>query len=487
MSRPARRYNNGMEPLEETFTGRAGELFRWYPDRPLGQGGFGQVFEATTVDGLPLAVKRVELRRQSTARWYADARGAERELQVAARLAQDTRENVLPLLDELMTEDALLLVMPRADHSLADLLAEGRLLDEAEVRDLLIDLAGALRLLADYGVVHRDIKPGNVLRWRGRWVLADLGVARILDVDTSTFTWAGTGTHEYWAPELFAWEPAKVATDLYALGCVAFAALTGHPPFTDDDLAQAHRTQTSDLPQLGDPALERTIRRLLAKEAGARPADARMVQELLEPRGTLGPDQSALLRAAARTARRNDEQARLANLDQERAARTREALASLEAICDETLVRATDALPGSTLTRQHDTWILTAHEAGARLAIQTAEPSGGAEELLIGIVRVDFLDSSEKSYVANPICTYTDGRPTWRLAKFAHNHVSTERPPLGPRKADAKAALSLQHLDGLLADLGRPGIPALIVEQTGLTPESLLGELAAELDATAAD
>ncbi len=133
-----------MDEAEETFTGRTGELYRWYPDRPLGQGGFGQVCEATTVDDVPLAVKRVELRRQSTARWYADARGAERELQVAALLPQDTAENVLPVIDELMTEDKLLLVMPRAEHSLADLLARGQLLDEDQVRDLLVDLAAAL-------------------------------------------------------------------------------------------------------------------------------------------------------------------------------------------------------------------------------------------------------------------------------------------------------------------------------------------------------
>lgn len=468
---------------EKAFTGRNGELYHWCPDRPLGEGGFGQVYEATTVDGLALAVKRVALRRESTSRWYADARLAERELQVSALLSQDTRENVLPVLDELLADDELLLVMPRADHSLADLLAQGRLLDEADVRALLLDLAAALRLLADYGVVHRDIKPGNVLRWNDRWVLADLGIARILDVDTSTFTWAGTGTHEWWAPELFDWQPAKVSTDLYALGCVAFAALTGRPPFTDDDLAKAHRTQTPDIPPIGDPALDRTIRRLLSKEPAARPADARMVQQMLEPRGALGPDQSALLRAAARTARRDDEQARLANLDRERAAQVQDALAALDAIGDDTLARAVDALPSSTLSRQHETLFLTAPEAGARLVLQTAQPSRRADELLIGTVRVDFLDSSDSSFVANVLCTYADGRPHWRLAKFQHNHISNERPPLGPRRADTKAALSLQHLDVLLPEIGRPGIPPLVVEQTPLTAQSLLAELAAELDA----
>jgi hypothetical protein len=475
-----------MEQEGETFTGRGGETYRWYPDRPLGHGGFGQVFEATTVDGLLLAVKRVELRRESTSRWYADARGAERELQVAARLASDAGENVMPVLDELLTEDELLLVMPRADHSLADLLAQGRVLNEGEVRVLLLDLATGLRLLAEHGVVHRDIKPGNVLRWNGRWVLADLGIARILDVDTSTFTWAGTGTHEYWAPELFAWEPAMVSTDLYALGCVAFAALTGGPPFEGEDLAQAHRTLAPDLPPLGDAALERTIRRLLAKDPGGRPADARMVQQLLEPRGALGDDQTALLRAAARATRREDEQARQANADRERAARVRDGLAALDAVCEDALARAQDALPESALTRQTDSiWLLMAQEAGARLVVQAAEPSAAGQELLIGTVRVDFVDSGEQSFVANLLCDYADGRPSWRLAKYAHNYIAPARPPLGPRKADDKAGLSLHHLDGLLADLAQPGVPVLVADQTPLTAAALLAELGAELDAAA--
>lgn len=478
-------YKHCVESPGKSFTGSKGVVYQWFPDRPLGEGGYGQVFEATTVDGQLLAVKRVGLRRQSTVHWYAEARLAEREIRVSALLPRDTRDNVLPVLDDLLGDDELLLVMPRADHSLADRLAKGPRLDEAEVKGLLLDLAAGLRLLADHSVVHRDIKPGNILWWNERWVLADLGIARILDEDTSTFTWAGTGTHEWWAPELFDRQPAKVSTDLYALGCVAFAALTGRPPFTDEDLAQAHRTQTPDLLPIGDAALDRTVRRLLSKKPGARPTDARMVQQMLELRGTLGPDQNALLRAAARTASRDDERARLANLNRERDAQVQDALAALDAIGDDVLARAAEVLPSSTLLRQHDTLFLTVPEADARLVLQTGEPSGRPDELLIGIVRVDFLDASERrqSYVANLICTYADGRAHWLLLKFAHNYIAKARLPLGPRRADTNAGLSLPNLDALLPSRGRSVVPPVIVEQTPLTAQSLLAELTAELEA----
>ena len=467
------------------LAGRAGETYWWFPDRRLGLGRFGEVFEATTVDELRLAVKQVPLRGDTTARWYEDARLAELELEVAARLGSGTTENVMPVLDDCLTDDALFVVMPRADHSLDDLLIREGSSGEADTRKLLIDLAKALRFLAQHGVVHRDVKPTNILWWQGRWVLADLGIARILDVDTGTYTWAGTGTHAYWAPELFSHEPANVATDLYALGCVAVTALTGEPPFSGNDLARAHRLDAPNIPEIRDVALERTIRRLLSKEPGGRPADARMVQQLLEPTGPLGPDQQALLRAATRTARRTDENQRLLNLDQERANQRRDALAALERTVEDTVSRARQSVPGVTAVQQGDTWFITAEEAAGRLVIQAVEPSSRREQLLIGTVVVGFLDQPEKSSVANILCEYHDGRPNWHLVKFAHNHIIQERPPLGPRRAADKAGLSLQHLDGLLAELFRPGAPPLVIEKVPLTPEALLTELGAELDSTA--
>lgn len=474
-----------MDEEREMLQGRDGETYWWFPGRRLGQGGYGEVFEAVTIDGLPHAVKRVPLRQGSTSRWYAEARLAERELQVSGRLGRVTDKNVMPLVDDVLLEDALLLVMPRADYSLHQVLAEGRRLDEAETRALLMDLARGLAYLAQRAVVHRDIKPGNILWWGGRWVISDLGIARIQEVDTSTYTWAGTGTPEYSAPELFSHEPATVATDLYALGCVAVAALTGSPPFDGENLSRSHRLETPNIPRLGDVALERTIRRLLSKAPSARPADARMVQQLLEPQGSLGDDQAAMLRAAARTARRKDERERQAMVDRELENRRDDALAALDALVEDTATRARQMLPSTSSLRQGDTWFITAEEAGARLSVQVAEPSRRSDYLLLGVVIVAFMDEMEQSAVANLLCQQEGGHAIWKLALFEHNAMAPERPPLGPRRARRGAALSLQHLDGLLDQLQRLGAPPLLMQTEPLTPLSLLSELAAELDASA--
>ncbi len=461
--------------------GRKGEVYRYFPDRPLGRGGYGLVFEATTVDGLELAVKRVSLRLDGgTARWMADGRLAERELHVARRLDRLGGGGVLPLLDDALEEDAFLFVMPRAEFSLEARLAGSGPLDEQEARRLVLDLAHALRTLADAGVVHRDIKPGNVLWWRGRWVLSDLGVARVVEEATSTYTWAGTGSHDYWAPELFAFEDASIRSDLYALGCTALEALTGTKPFTGD-LATAHRDDAPPLPTLTDRALERTIRRLLKKDKDGRPADARQVEQMLVPAEGLGADQSALLRAVARDARRADERAHVDREAEREAGLRRDARAAFEGMWEDAVARAQAVVPEATSSWHDDTWFLVVGRG--RLSVQLFEPSGGRGALLIGLVRVMFLDEPRAaSNVANVRCRQFDGSPVWEILRFEHNMISTERPPLGPRRADLRAGMGLSNLDALVDRLDTPGPPLVSMDVVLLTGESLLSELAAELD-----
>ncbi|MFC5176464.1 serine/threonine-protein kinase [Nocardioides taihuensis] len=134
------------------------------------------------------------------------------------------------------------------------------------------------------GLVHRDVKPGNVLLDRTggepRALLGDFGVAGWL-APHQTRTRAGSlGTPAYMAPELHTGGVAGVASDVYALGCVLVAALTGRPPYsgaTDYAVARAHVERP--VPQLRLPgprgvAVDRVLRRSLAKRPGARHASA---------------------------------------------------------------------------------------------------------------------------------------------------------------------------------------------------------------------
>ncbi|MGL4745248.1 MAG: protein kinase domain-containing protein [Dermatophilaceae bacterium] len=136
---------------------------------------------------------------------------------------------MIPVLDVGEWDDRLVLVMPRAEMSLQQRLAEP--IELAECIDVLTQIAAAL---ADVGsrVVHRDLKPANVLMWHGRWRLANFGIARYADASTAPETRKFALTPPYAAPEQWQSEHATAATDVYAWFEMAFmgSPLLGHGP-----------------------------------------------------------------------------------------------------------------------------------------------------------------------------------------------------------------------------------------------------------------
>ncbi|MFD3704674.1 serine/threonine-protein kinase [Nocardia sp. NPDC058658] len=168
--------------------------------------------------------------------------------------------------------------MPKAEGSLnAHLLARGKL-DESEVIEALTDVATALVDLGSI-VVHRDIKPQNILRYQGAWCLADFGIARYTDDDTQTYTYKHAGSRPWQAPERWVGERATIKSDVYSLGVVAFQLVTGNLPFEGPDLYEQHRN-TAPPPPDCSPLLSSLIVRMLAKAPEARPAPAKILDEL---------------------------------------------------------------------------------------------------------------------------------------------------------------------------------------------------------------
>ncbi|WP_246144585.1 serine/threonine-protein kinase [Actinacidiphila oryziradicis] len=267
----------------------------------LGSGGMGEVWGAVDeVLGRSVAVKL--LRNQG-----ADSAAITRfqlEAQTAARL---NHPHVVAVYDFGTDQCRLYLVMELLDgRSLADELTEHAPLSLHRAAQFGAQAAAGLAAAHQQGVVHRDIKPGNLLlTCDGRAKVGDFGIARFAD-ESATLTTTGQiiGTSSYLAPEQALGRPAGPPADMYALGCVLYELVTGHPPFrADTPMAvvfqhveaspEAPRRLRPDLPE----SFEAFILRLLAKDPAERPT-AQQTADALAASG-LAADRLATAAAGA--------------------------------------------------------------------------------------------------------------------------------------------------------------------------------------------
>jgi serine/threonine protein kinase len=181
--------------------------------------------------------------------------------------------------------------------TLKELLARSGPLDWIETAECGRQLASALQYAHNHGVIHRDVKPGNVyLKRDGSLKLGDFGIAR--DELSTELTEVGltVGTYHYMSPELVRGRrEISGKSDLYALGCLLFELLTERPPYQGDNFAQIFEQHLNSTPPKASqfcecpPALENLILELLAKSPDDRPFNARTVQgvltELLDEQG----------------------------------------------------------------------------------------------------------------------------------------------------------------------------------------------------------
>ena len=161
---------------------------------------------------------------------------------------------------------------------LSALLRGGRPLDPEVVRDLMAQAADAIGAAHRAGIVHRDVKPANLLVTPDRQIkITDFGIARASDGLGLTATGQVMGTPQYLSPEQARGATATPASDVYSLGVVAFECLAGHRPFDADSpvaTALAHLNDpVPDLPPEVPADLAAVVRRAMAKDAGQRYAD----------------------------------------------------------------------------------------------------------------------------------------------------------------------------------------------------------------------
>jgi eukaryotic-like serine/threonine-protein kinase len=248
---------------------------RYQLDVCIGVGGMGEVWRATDlVLGRVVAVKLLRSAgagsEEDRARFRAEARHAGSLSHPGIARVYDYREEDPPV--------PPYLVMELVDGpSLAALLDEGPI-DAARTMGLIAQAAAALQAAHATGLVHRDIKPGNLLVTEGGDVkITDFGIARAAGSASVTSPGTLIGTPAYLAPERAAGSPATPASDLYALGIVAYQCLTGRLPFNGEPLAMALAHLERPVPPLppGVPAgVAALVADLTAKNPRARPASA---------------------------------------------------------------------------------------------------------------------------------------------------------------------------------------------------------------------
>ncbi|MGW1769391.1 protein kinase domain-containing protein [Streptomyces sp. NPDC002073] len=267
----------------------------------LGRGGMGEVWKALDEHlQRPVAVKVL---RDGVESDQAVAR-FRREATIGARLRHP---GITTVYDVGRDADRLFLVMELLEgRDLAALLADAPDgLPVGEAVQLAVQIVDALAAAHDQGVVHRDLKPANVFLHEGRVKLCDFGISRATDSTTGlTGTGQPFGTPPYMAPEQWRGEHIDARCDLYTLGCLLHAMLTGIPPFAGDYYALMHQ-HTNEPPQplrryhpeIPEP-LEKLVLGLLAKDPQLRPTDAHTVHTALTtlsntPQPDPGPAQSS--------------------------------------------------------------------------------------------------------------------------------------------------------------------------------------------------
>ena len=240
----------------------------------LGRGGMGLVYRAVdTLSGREVAVK-VLSPSFSTAEGFRDR--FEAEIHSLERLRHAHIVELYGFGEEAGT---LFYAMELVTGgSLQEELLAGRHYSWRDVIALAVDICAALKHAHDHGVIHRDIKPANLLLdGEGRVKLTDFGIAKLFGEAHRTMAGSIVGTADYMAPEQAAGLPATARCDLYSLGCVMYAMLSGRPPFRGKTALEVLHKVRYEVPlpvrhhSLETPMeLDQVISQLLAKEPAER-------------------------------------------------------------------------------------------------------------------------------------------------------------------------------------------------------------------------
>ncbi|MFC4149228.1 serine/threonine-protein kinase [Micromonospora mangrovi] len=259
---------------------------RYQSEELLGSGGMGEVWR-----GRDLRLDRPVAIKVLTAAGLDEPQAAERfdrEARTAARLSHP---HIVGVYDFGTEEDDSYLVMELVEgRTVAQLIAAGPLA-LGQALSIAVQVSDGIAAAHAAGVVHRDVKPGNlIVTPSGTVKICDFGIARLpRTAGQNSLTGPATklGTSSYMSPEQALGRPVDPRTDLYGLGCTLYAMLAGTPPFAGDPLSVLHQHVNEPPPPLRERRpdvpvkLDTVVAELLAKDPADRPTDAAAVRDRL--------------------------------------------------------------------------------------------------------------------------------------------------------------------------------------------------------------
>ncbi|WP_125129853.1 serine/threonine protein kinase [Microbacterium sp. 10M-3C3] len=251
---------------------------RYELDSRIAIGGMGEVWEATDhVIGRTVAIKILK------DEYMGDPGFLERFRAEARHAALVNHEGIASVFDYGEENGSAFLVMELVPgEALSTIIERDGTLSTDKTLDIVAQTAAALQAAHAAGLVHRDIKPGNLLITPdGRVKITDFGIARIADQVPLTATGQVMGTVQYLSPEQASGHPASPATDIYSLGIVAYECLAGKRPFTGESQVAIAMAQINEqpppLPATVPEPVQRFVMAMIAKKPEDRPASAAAV------------------------------------------------------------------------------------------------------------------------------------------------------------------------------------------------------------------
>jgi serine/threonine-protein kinase len=261
-------------------------LGKWVLDKEIGRGGMGRVYRAHEEPGERLAA--IKILSAELAQEPGFLQRFEREIEILNRL---NHPNIVKFFESGAENGQFYYAMEYVDgRSFEEILHAKGKVPWKEVLDAALQICPALKHAHDHGVIHRDIKPPNLLRTEAGVVkLTDFGIAKVFAGRQLTTTGGVVGTAEYLSPEQAAGKPATKRSDLYSLGAVLYMLLTGRTPFsgsTTAELLHKHLYARFDRPQKLVPdmphELDEIIVQLLEKDPARRPPDSLVLHRQLD-------------------------------------------------------------------------------------------------------------------------------------------------------------------------------------------------------------